>query len=130
MATLFVRGDKPLTREQIEHNSRVTARMIRQECKEEAAKLGYAPYFMGTVRPSLRDMAQYANPPMKDKKHLLDGRTLREAWPELAMKIMALPDDPPEDLMQEQIQKDIELEAREERRIQNQKDQYPEYYFD
>ena len=128
MATLFVRGDKPLTREQIEHNSRVKARERRQRCKEEA-RLGIGPVFMNPV-PSVRDMAQYANPPMKDEKHLLDGRTLREAWPELSMKIMALPDDPPEDLMQEQIQEDIKLEAREEHRIQVQKGQRIERYFD
>lgn len=136
MATLFVRGDKPLTREQIEHNSRVKARTRRQICKEQA-RLGIGPSFVNPV-PSVRDMAEIMRPPMEDKRNEMETHAYWEevrkyykgVLPELRKKILALPDDPPEDLMREQIQKDIELEAREEHRIRVQKDQYPEYYSD
>ena len=65
----------------------------------------------------MKDIEALLYPPMKDKTHLLDGRTLEETWPERKAKILALPDHPPEELFLEQLEIDkADWAEREERK--------------
>ena len=54
---------------------------------------GICPNLRRPWDPELADIEALCFPPMKDETHLMDGRTLKEAWPELKAQIMALPDE-------------------------------------
>ncbi len=85
----------------------VTTRQIVKDMILELNRfLGERP-----MAPCLRDMEALLYPPMKDKTHLLDGRTLEETWPERKAKILALPDRPPEELFLAQLEVNKEREA-------------------
>ena len=54
---------------------------------------GICPNLRRPWDPELADIEALYFPQMKDETHLMDGRTLKEAWPELEAQIMALPDE-------------------------------------
>ena len=65
--------------------------MIRRLAKD-LIQAGMPPSLKRPWDPDIADMEALYHPPMVDGK-LADGRTLKEAWPELEAQIMALPDE-------------------------------------
>lgn len=97
----------------VEQMSMMSSVLTRQVTKDMVSELnGY--YGPRPMVPCLKDFEALLYPPMKDKTHLLDGRTLEETWPERKAKILALPDRPPEELFLAQLEIDKKRAAERE----------------
>lgn len=68
-------------------------RIMTRRLAKGLIRRGICPRLRRPWPPELADMEALYHPPMKDEEHLMDGRTLKEAWPELKAQIMALPDE-------------------------------------
>lgn len=67
-------------------------RIMTRRLAKGLIRRGICPHLRRPWPPELADMEALYHPPMVDGK-LEDGRTLKEAWPELKAQIMALPDE-------------------------------------
>ena len=68
-------------------------RVMMRRLAKGLIRRGTCPSIHRPWPPEVADIEALYFPPMKDETHLMDGRTLKEAWPELEAQIMALPDD-------------------------------------
>lgn len=109
----------------IEQMSMASSTTSRQIVKSLINK--WDGYWSRLTAPCMRDIQELLYPPMKDKTHLLDGRTLEETWPERKAKILALPDRPPENLFLEQLEIDKKDWAEREERKRLFKKYRPNY---